>query len=492
MPPLQKLKAFLEKGARNNIKDAKLLQSMHDNTVTMGATCGTMRESVFSHTDLISILSAELKEDIDSNAYILDVFDTNLVYATGYSWSSGGSESYQIDYTVSDNGDVTWGAPVEVVRKVTYVPTVVDATIGETIKAESGKFVLYSKDGSKKLGTYDTKDEALKREKQIQAFKAAESATDIDITTGEIALVEKAVSTDGTVMLKLISAGVGSSGFYSKEVLQRDGPKVFTKGLFNLIDHPTVQQEKDRPEGSVLNVGSTLKEDAQWYDSWKDKNGVDQGAGLYAPAVVKPTFREDLSVIANDIGMSIRAKGKARMGTIDGKEMPIIESIDKALSVDYVTLPGRGGRVIDMMESARNAPNVKDSTMAIDEQEFSKLQEANRKLSDQVARLTEATARATALQTVDSVLQTYPTLPKTAKARVRRSFESNELAFTESGTLDAVKLTESIKNAVAEETAYLTQLGVGSVRGLGTATLQETETDPEKMYSAFVDSLNDL
>jgi hypothetical protein len=424
-------------------KNKKAAQAIHDHSVNMGAACSNMRESAFSHSDLISILSAELKEDVDVNAYILDVFDTNLVYATGYSWSSGGSESYQVDYTVGDNGDVTWGTPVEVVRKVTYVPTVVDAS---------------------------------------------ESA-DIDITTGEIALVERAISDDGTVMLKLISEGVGSSGFYPKDVLKRDGPKVFTKGLFNLIDHPTAQQEKDRPEGSVLNVGSTLMEDAKWYDSWKDKNGTDQGAGLYARATVKPTFREDLSVIANDIGMSIRAKGKARRGLIDGVEMPIIESIDKALSVDYVTLPGRGGKVIDMMESAK----VKEThTMTVDEAAFTQLQEANRKLSDQVARLTEATARATALVSVDSVLATYPTLPKTAKARVRRQFESADLAFTEAGALDNAKLVESIKNAVAEETAYLSQLGVGSVRGLGTVTQTETETDPEKMFADFAESLKDL
>ena len=440
MPNLLKL---LERGKGKN---QKATQAIHDHSVSMGASCG-MQESAFSHTDLISILSAELKEDIDVNAYILDVFDTNLVYATGYSWSSGGSESYQVDYTVSDNGDVTWGKPIEVVRKVTYVPTVDDSV--------------------------------------------SESA-DIDITTGEVALVEKAVSNDGTVMLKLISEGVGSSGFYSADVLKRDGPKVFTKGLFNLIDHPTAQQEKDRPEGSVLNVGSTLKEDAKWYDNWVDKNGVDQGAGLYAPAVVKPTFREDLAVIANDIGMSIRAKGKARKGIIDGKEMPIIESIDKALSVDYVTLPGRGGKVIDMMESAKNAPTIGVSTMAVDEQEFTKLQEANRKLADQVARLTEATARSTALQNVDQVLATYPTLPKPVKARVRRQFESCDLAFTEAGTLDTSKLVESVKNVVAEETAFLVQLGVGSMRGLGTATLSETNTDPEKMFKDFAESLNDL
>lgn len=443
---LAQLKALLEK--KGSGKNQKMWQAAHDHSVSAGATCG-MKESAFSRNDELSILSSELREDVDANAYILDVFDTNLVYSVGYDWSSSGKGTYQIDYTVTDNGDVTWGTPIEVVRKVTYVPS-----IEETV---------------------------------------SESA-DIDITTDEVSLVERAVSNDGTVMLKLISEGVGSSGYYSKEVLRRDGPKVFTKGLFNLIDHPTPQQEKERPEGSVLNVGSTLKEDAKWYDSWKDKNGNDQGAGLYAPATVKPTFREDLSVIANDIGMSIRAKGKARKGIVDGVEMPIIESIDKALSVDYVTLAGRGGKVIDMVESARNvsASIVKDTIMAVDEVELTKLQEANRKLSDQVARLTEATARATALTTVDTVLATYPTLPRTAKARVRRSFESADLAFTESGNLDNAKLIESVKNEVANETAYLTQLGVGSVKGLGSTHTPLQESDPEKMYSDFVESLNDL
>lgn len=40
------------------------------------------------------------------------------------------------------------------------------------IRKEGSKYVLYSKDGSKKLGTYNTKAEASKREKQIQYFKS--------------------------------------------------------------------------------------------------------------------------------------------------------------------------------------------------------------------------------------------------------------------------------------------------------------------------------
>jgi hypothetical protein len=41
----------------------------------------------------------------------------------------------------------------------------------EMLKREGSKWVLYSKDGSKKLGEFDTKEDALKRERQIQYFK---------------------------------------------------------------------------------------------------------------------------------------------------------------------------------------------------------------------------------------------------------------------------------------------------------------------------------
>ncbi len=39
------------------------------------------------------------------------------------------------------------------------------------IKKQGNKYVLYSKNGKKKLGTYSSKAAALKREKQIQYFK---------------------------------------------------------------------------------------------------------------------------------------------------------------------------------------------------------------------------------------------------------------------------------------------------------------------------------
>jgi hypothetical protein len=66
----------------------------------------------------------------------------------------------------------------------------------EMIKKEGEKFVLYSKDGSKVLGKFDTKDEAMKREKEMMAAMAAKSKMGegfaIEVATGHLILAEGA------------------------------------------------------------------------------------------------------------------------------------------------------------------------------------------------------------------------------------------------------------------------------------------------------------
>lgn len=438
MSALAKLKKLLEAGARHSTADMKHIQGMHDSSVALGASCGAnASESSFSHSDLATIISNEVREQINPSVYVCDIFDTQIAYCNYYPTT----DCWLVDYSVDDNGNITFGTPQEVVRKVTYVPT------------EPNEPPV---------------DDAMAMESQI-----AELSTDC------VELVEKAVDTDGTVMLKLISPGIGSSGYYSEAVLKRDGPKVFTKGLHNLIDHPTPQEEASRPEGSVTKLGSTLVEDARWLDDYKG-----YGAGLYARAKVVPGFRETLDVIASDIGTSIRASGKVHIGTVDGKEVPIIDTIEKAKSVDYVTLPGRGGKVISLMESAAKRP-IGDQTMAIDEKEFKQLQESNRALVDQLARLQEAETRRQASTLVEKTLGEYRTLSEATRSRVRASVENAPIPMAD-GAIDAQKLAESVKNAVASEMAYLASLGIGQVRGLGaSAPLSEASIeDIEKEISA--------
>lgn len=397
----------------------------------------------WSLSDTANALARELAEKVP-NAYILDIFpeENLIVYQVG--WRGG---YYECGYAIDATGVATFTDPIEVSRKVNYVRTSDGAPTPIPI----------------------TTDESAQ----------------VEIIGNEVALIERAVTDNGLTMLKLISPGSGSSGYYGEEVLKRDGPKVFVKGLHNFIDHPTAQEEAQRPEGSIDRLGSILAENAQWRDSYIDTSGVDQGKGLYARAQVTPDFREKLNTIAGDIGVSIRAVGQARIGTIDGKQQPIIETITQAKSADYVTLAGRGGKVIELLESAR----IKGvDAMAIDDKQLQELQESNRALADQVHSLRGALVRNQADQVVTHTLTAYPTLPAQVKQRITASIGALELPINEAGSLDQTKLVEAVKLAITNETAYLAQLGAGQLKGLGGLALQEGASQ-ETLAKQIADNL---
>lgn len=410
--------------------------------------------SSWALADIAQALGRELNEKTP-NAYILDIFpeENKLVYQIGWRGAY-----YECGYTLDDTGVALFTDPVEVSRKISYIPTS-DQSVGPTVP--------------------------------VYADESA-APIDVEIMGDQVDLIERAVGSDGTVMLKLISEGLGSSGYYSADVLKRDGPKVFTKGLHNLIDHPTASEEAQRPEGSLDRLGSTLIEDARWLDNYRDKSGTDHGAGLYAKALVKESFRSDLDTIAPHIGVSIRATGKARIGTINGKQIPIIETIERAKSVDYVTSAGRGGKVIDLLESARQAP-TEDHTMGVSEEEFKQLQESNRALADRVHALQLAAVRVDANATIDRALEAYPTLPSAIKLRIAEAARTRSLPVNDAGELDSAALTEAVRTLVAEETAYLARLGAGHIRGLGGISIAEsTRANAETLDKEIDTMLNAL
>lgn len=158
---------------------------------------------------------------------------------------------------------------------------------------------------------------------------------------------EAAVRDNGTILVKLISPGWGSSGYYSAEMLERCGPKVFTAGTKMYWDHPTATESHERPERSLRDLAGELVTTARW-----EANGPD-GPGLYGDSKVFSPFRENLGELAPHIGVSIRAHGTAVQGEAEGRTGPIIDELIGALSVDFVTEAGRGGRVLELFEAAR-------------------------------------------------------------------------------------------------------------------------------------------
>lgn len=145
----------------------------------------------------------------------------------------------------------------------------------------------------------------------------------------------------GRWLIQAISPGVGSSGKYSQEALEAAGQdRVFPAGTLMFVDHATEAQAWERPEGSIKDLAAVLAEDLHWDDKY---------GSLVAEAKIFEHWRPTLESMREEIGISIRASGEVE--EVGGER--IIKRLIEGHSIDFVTRAGRGGRVLEVLESAR-------------------------------------------------------------------------------------------------------------------------------------------
>lgn len=391
-----------------------------------------------SHRDLATLLRTALKVQHTgekTHVWPRDVYDDSVVYEV---YDGDAETLYQRSYTITD-GAVTLGEPMKVIAVTQYV------------RADQSQVTVPAVPVT-----------------QVSA-PAEESG---DIITGDLVpLTEKAVGVDNTIKLKIIQAGHGSSGYYPADMLKRDGPRVFKAGTHMHLDHPSVSEEAERPERSITTLAGTLTSDAKW-----DDNGA-AGPGLYAEAKVRSDLAPLIEELAPSIGVSIRAMGKARQGQVAGKPARIIDAIGEAKSVDFVTIPGAGGSILQLVESARNrranAPTEDDDVSK------EELDEANRKIAALEAKIDAQEKRDAEAQLLREahgvVTETLATiaLPKVTRDRLTGQLAANPPL--KEGALDRDALIATVKEAATAELAYLASVTGGNpVRSMG----GPTSTDP--------------
>jgi Double zinc ribbon len=267
------------------------------------------------------------------------------------------------------------------------------------------------------------------------------------------------VDKNGCFDLKIIAPGWGSSGYYSPDVLKRDGPNVFTRETKMFWDHPTISEERDRPERSLKELAAVLVEDAHYSENHPN------GPGLYTRARALQGYKPAITELAPYMGASIRAFGTGKSGTVAGRTGKVIESITDKASVDFVTVPGAGGQVVSLFEAARGGVVIKTEENEVDLREAEdKLREAN----DRIARLSEAIVIRDARDYARDSLSGAD-IPNMAKTRIAESLSMNP-PVGDDGVLDKAKFQTSIKEAIASEVKYLSEvLGAGRVRGFGSS-----------------------
>jgi hypothetical protein len=150
------------------------------------------------------------------------------------------------------------------------------------------------------------------------------------------------------VVLDLIREGFGNkrdNHYYGREVLQEaygafEGAKMY-------IDHldPEAARKMNGMPRSVKDLGGRILETELVTDD--EGRTVIRGRAKIA----QPWLWE---LIENDpglLGVSINAWGKAKSGSMEGRQARIVEGISKVGSVDWVTEAGAGGKVVSLVEA---------------------------------------------------------------------------------------------------------------------------------------------
>lgn len=270
--------------------------------------------------------------------------------------------------------------------------------------------------------------------------------------------------------VRIIRPGWGSSGYYSATTLQKAAEaKVFPSGLKMFWNHPTKTEERERPERNLRDLAGTLRADARW-----EANGP-EGPGLYAPVRVTEQYAGSVAELAEHIGVSIRAAGAAREGEADGRRGRIIEAITGAKSVDFVTAPGAGGRIIGLFEAARPDNSKEEEAMELKEaQAAMEAAEARAKAAEErVAALEESARRAGEMSILAEAKAHVASklaqrkLPEMTVARLSEAAIASAKAGTD-GKLDIPALDAKLDETVRAEVAYLESVfGKGRVSGMG-------------------------
>jgi hypothetical protein len=152
-----------------------------------------------------------------------------------------------------------------------------------------------------------------------------------------------------TMTIDIIRSGWNNPGtrYYPAAVLERDVPLIYGPSTQMFIDHPTATQRDDQPERSLQTLAAVFT------GTPYPVQEADGRVVMRVEARVYSRWQDFLSEAQNDIGVSINGGGDAAYGEREGRSGMILETLTYGQSVDFVTKPGAGGRIIALLEADR-------------------------------------------------------------------------------------------------------------------------------------------
>ena len=243
---------------------------------------------------------------------------------------------------------------------------------------------------------------------------------------------------------RLISAGVSlNRKEYSAEMLQSSGAAAFPVGTHIHADHQSWEEWDQHPENTVKTIIGVVASEPVF------EVGDDGKGGLYADVEIVEAWAPFVEQMAPYVGLSIHSKYIAEdLIRDDGVEVVQALIPSPLNTVDLVTVPGAGGKLLEAIESFRDTMGVDDNDNK-DTDERMKPED----IEALATALVEPLARAlkpepegspddvpTATDISEALIESK--LPKAARESVYRRIESGE----------------DLKEAISSETEYIKSL----------------------------------
>lgn len=150
--------------------------------------------------------------------------------------------------------------------------------------------------------------------------------------------------TGSLVAVTIITPGKGSSGEYPPETIKKlaESP-IWDSPVHMYMNHATGSERASRPEGDIRELAGVID----------GRPVIDDSGALVGRAKIFPEYRDFIRERAPYIGVSINASGIMA----PGKDR-VIKEITQVDSVDFVTKPGRGGKITAVLESSREVDGM--------------------------------------------------------------------------------------------------------------------------------------
>lgn len=236
----------------------------------------------------------------------------------------------------------------------------------------------------------------------MQGGKQMAVSKDIEIHESCIVLSE---STKVNVEKKEIEAVIIKSGiskrknYYSPECLEAAAPLFIGKKMY--IDHPD--------PNSAAGQGKAARSLRDWVATIKESYYVPEEKGIGAKIGIRDNWLWDKIASANaegwlgEIGLSINAVGKTRIGKMGDETVHVVEAIVRPHSVDFVTDASAGGTIQQVNES--EIPQLEGEMAETVKMTIEQLQESNPELVDQIATAVREQVLAESATTIDQMAE---------------------------------------------------------------------------------------